>query len=104
MADQLTEGQIAEFKFAFSLFDKNGDGTIATTELGTVIFSLGQNPTETELQKMKNDVDADGKGIIDFSKFLSLMARKVKDIEFDELFDEIAFALAELEGPCPRCP
>jgi hypothetical protein len=27
MADQLTDEQIAEFKEAFSLFDKDGDGT-----------------------------------------------------------------------------
>ncbi len=33
-ADQLTEEQIAEFKEAFSLFDKDGDGTITTKELG----------------------------------------------------------------------
>ena len=43
MADQLTEEQIAEFKEAFSLFDKDGDGTITTKELGTVMRSLGQN-------------------------------------------------------------
>ncbi|MXQ83568.1 hypothetical protein E5288_WYG014571 [Bos mutus] len=49
MADQLTEEQIAEFKEAFSLFDKDGDGTITTKELGTVMRSLGQNPTEAEL-------------------------------------------------------
>ena len=30
------EEQIAEFKEAFSLFDKDGDGTITTKELGTV--------------------------------------------------------------------
>ncbi len=50
MADALTEEQIAEFKEAFSLFDKDGDGTITTKELGTVMRSLGQNPTEAELQ------------------------------------------------------
>lgn len=60
-ADQLTEEQIAEFKEAFSLFDKDGDGTITTKELGTVMRSLGQNPTEAELQDMINEVDADGK-------------------------------------------
>lgn len=34
---KLTEEQIAEFKEAFSLFDKDGDGTITTKELGTVM-------------------------------------------------------------------
>ncbi len=56
----MTEEQIAEFKEAFSLFDKDGDGTITTKELGTVMRSLGQNPTEAELQDMINEVDADG--------------------------------------------
>jgi calmodulin len=35
----LTEEQIAEFKEAFSLFDKDGDGTITTKELGKIIHS-----------------------------------------------------------------
>ena len=49
-----------EFKEAFQLFDKDGDGTISTKELGTVMRSLGQNPTEKELQDMVNEVDVDG--------------------------------------------
>lgn len=47
-------------------------------ELGTVMRSLGQNPTEAELQDMINEVDADGNGTIDFPEFLMLMARKMK--------------------------
>ena len=39
--------------------------------------SLGQNPTEAELQD--NEVDADGNGTIDFPEFLTMMARKMKD-------------------------
>ncbi|XP_077864778.1 uncharacterized protein LOC144350470 [Saccoglossus kowalevskii] len=56
---KLSEEQIADFKDAFTLFDKNGDGCITTKELGTVMRSLGQNPTETELQDIINEVDAD---------------------------------------------
>ena len=57
---QIPDTQISEFKEAFSLFDKDGDGTITAKELGTVMRSLGQNPTEAELQDMINEVDADG--------------------------------------------
>ena len=56
----------------------SSSGTITTKELGTVMRSLGQNPTEAELQDMINEVDADGNGTIDFPEFLALMARKMK--------------------------
>jgi len=34
--------QIEEFKECFQMFDKDGDGTITTKELGTVMRSLGE--------------------------------------------------------------
>lgn len=85
--EQLTEEQIAEFKEAFSLFDKNGDGTISDKELGVVMRAIGQNPTEAELTDMINEVDADGNGTIDFPEFLTIMSRKstVSCDEEDEL-------------------
>ncbi|KAL1783647.1 calmodulin [Sigmodon hispidus] len=97
MADQLTEEQIAEFKEAFSLFDKDGDRTITTKELGTVMRSLGQNPTEAELQDMINEVDADGNGTTDFPEFLTMMARKMKDTDSEEEIRE-AFHVFDKDG------
>lgn len=44
----------------------NKIGQITTKELGTVMRSLGQNPSESELQDMINEVDADNNGTIDF--------------------------------------
>merc|ERR1711998_386147 len=89
--------QMGEFKEAFSLFDKDGDGTITTKELGTVMRSLGQNPTEAELQDMINEVDADGNSTIDFPEFLSLMARKMKDTDTEEELIE-AFKVFDREA------
>ena len=65
MADLLTEERRAEFKEAFARFDTNHDGFISSAELGNGMRSLKQNPTETELQKMMNEIDADGNGRID---------------------------------------
>jgi Ca2+-binding EF-hand superfamily protein len=46
--------------------DNGNSGQITTKELGTVMRSLGQNPSESELQDMINEVDADNNGTIDF--------------------------------------
>lgn len=83
----MSEEQIAEFQEAFKLFDKDNNGkqiskkrklnleapysfslliielkigSITIQELGTVMRSLGQTPSESELVDMINEVDADG--------------------------------------------
>ena len=97
IADQLSNEQIAEFEEAFNLFDKDGDGTITTKELGTVMMALGQNPTEAELNDMINEVDVDGNGTIDFLEFLILMAKKMQDCD-TELEIREAFRVFDKNG------
>ena len=40
--EELTDDQVSEFKEAFELFDKDGDGTI-TTKVGSSVFIIGRN-------------------------------------------------------------
>uniref|UniRef100_A0AAQ4QWU2 EF-hand domain-containing protein n=1 Tax=Gasterosteus aculeatus aculeatus TaxID=481459 RepID=A0AAQ4QWU2_GASAC len=68
--------------------------------------SLGQNPTEAELQDMINEVDADGNGTIDFPEFLTMMARKMKDTDSEEeireafrVFDKCSRVTARHDQP-----
>ncbi|KAM0952830.1 putative EF-hand domain-containing protein [Dioscorea sansibarensis] len=55
-------------------------------DLGTVLRSLGQNPTEAELKAMIDEVDADLNGTVDFSEFLNLMKDADPEKELREAF------------------
>lgn len=79
MTDLLTQEQIKMYKEAFAVFDKENKGTISTKELGMIMRSLKQNPTEEELADLIAEVDQDGNGEIDFNEFLVMMAKRTKD-------------------------
>lgn len=51
---------IPEFREAFRLFDKDGDGSITKEELGSVMRSLGQFARVEELREMLLEIDVDG--------------------------------------------
>lgn len=55
-------------------------GQITTKELGTVMRSLGQNPSESELQDMINEVDADNNGTIDFPGTSEFLPRSLRGL------------------------
>ena len=42
------------------MFDTDGDGSITAKELGSVMRSLSQDPTDAELEDLINEVDTDG--------------------------------------------
>ena len=74
-----SEEQIENYKEAFLEYDKDGSGNINIKELGTVMRTLGENPTEDELQNLINKFDEDGNGTMEFTEFLCLMAAKVRE-------------------------
>ncbi|OQV17182.1 putative Calmodulin-5/6/7/8 [Hypsibius exemplaris] len=84
----LTEDQILQFHEAFTLFDKDGDGMITSTELGTIIKAIGQVATEKQLKGMVKEVDVDGNGTIEFNEFLKLMSKKNKNADPEQELHE----------------
>lgn len=51
---------VLEYREAFNLFDKDGDETISTPELLTVMRSLGHNPSNDDIMDMIKEVDKNG--------------------------------------------
>ncbi|VAI30019.1 unnamed protein product [Triticum turgidum subsp. durum] len=117
--DELTKEQIQEFREAFSLFDKDGDGTITTKELGTVMRSLGQHPTEEELKdflglvarQMRGDAEAeeelheafrvfdkDNNGFISLDELRTVMKNLGEKLSEDELNEMLQEADADGDG------
>jgi calmodulin len=80
MAEKLTEAQLSGIKEAFALFDADGDGSISVKELGKVIRSLGQNPTDTEIMNIISKADANRNGTIEFDEFVLMMSHKMKQV------------------------
>ncbi|KAH8925291.1 calmodulin [Atractiella rhizophila] len=75
MASKLSPEQLQEYKDTFALFDKNGDGTISTAELGDVMKALNQGATDSQLKEMINEIDQNKDGTIDFDEFLAMISR-----------------------------
>ncbi|XP_025836917.1 neo-calmodulin-like [Agrilus planipennis] len=68
----ISKSQMKEFREAFKLFDKDGDGSITKEELGRVMRSLGQFARTEELQQMLQEVDVDGDGNVSFEEFVDI--------------------------------
>ena len=51
-AMRMKKEQLELFRDTFVIFDKDGDGTIDSKELSTVLKSMGYNPTIEEIKEM----------------------------------------------------
>lgn len=47
------------YKEAFSLFDKRGNGRVSLDNLGDLLRACGQNPTMTEIRDLEKNVGGD---------------------------------------------
>lgn len=97
MVEEIPEDFVEEIRQTFRLFDENNDGNIDEKELGNVFRSLGQHYTPAELNEMIAEIDSDGSGVIEFSEFLQLMRRRMRDTDTEEEMVE-AFKVFDRDG------
>ena len=94
---ELTPEQLQEFETAFNQFDSDKDGRITINELGAMMRSIGQNPTDIELKEMIEEVDQDKDYEIDFNEFVTMMMKSIHDLDSEEKTME-AFRVFDRDG------
>lgn len=62
--DFLISVSMLEFKEAFLLFDRTGEGKITYSQCGDVMRALGQNPVNAEVLKVLGNPKLEGKPLI----------------------------------------
>lgn len=70
---KLEDDQVAELQDIFRSFDCNKDGSLTQLELGSLIRSLGLNPSPEQLEALIQKADKNSNGLIEFSEFLELV-------------------------------
>jgi len=65
-----------EYKKAFKIFDKRGDGFIDEAELKHVMTNIGEDMSEHEIKAMMKEADLDNDGKLTYEEFLEVMLAK----------------------------
>lgn len=58
---QPSQQSATNYKEAFSLFDKRGNGRVSLDSLGDLLRACGQNPTLSEIRDLEKSVGGDCK-------------------------------------------
>ena len=93
----ITDEQRKDLQDIFDQFDKDKDGKISGKELANAMFSMGQNPTDDEINEMMREVDLNQDGKIDFDEFMILMTKSSPETQAEEEVIN-AFRVFDKEG------
>ncbi|KAL0484784.1 calmodulin [Acrasis kona] len=80
---KLTEEQIAELRESYSMIT-NGNPAITIQVLSNVAKALGMKENIQEISDLLEEVDVDGNQEIDFAEFVTIMAKKSRDVDPEE--------------------
>ncbi|XP_039052034.1 probable calcium-binding protein CML17 [Hibiscus syriacus] len=71
---KLDEEQLAELREIFQSYDRNKDGSLTQLELGSLLRSLGLNPSSDQVEALIEKADANNNGLVEFPEFVTIVA------------------------------
>ena len=75
MAHKMTdENKDDTLKKAFAVFDTSGDGFISAQEMRRIMFNLGENLQQEDVEAVIGEVDVDGDGQINYQEFAKILS------------------------------
>ncbi|XP_020778902.1 myosin light polypeptide 6 [Boleophthalmus pectinirostris] len=87
-----SDDQIMEYKEAFMLFDRTGDGKIFYSQCGDVMRALGQNPINADVLKVLGNpkMEEMNHKMVDFEHFLPMLqtiAKNKDTVTFEDMVE-----------------
>ncbi|XP_071160615.1 calmodulin-like [Mytilus edulis] len=89
MASDFTEDQLEEIQNIFNHFNKKKDDKLSSNDLGLLMRTFNQSPTEAELQDIIKEIDQKGNEGIDYEEFLELMSDAMRQQCTDDDYREV---------------
>ena len=95
--DNLKKERENELKEAFDMFDRDKDSMINKRELGCVLRSIGQEPSEQDLSDMLADISKEDDSPLTFEDVMEIINKNLNGTEAEEELIE-AFKVFDKEG------
>lgn len=99
--------QLEEYKDAFRIFDRHGQGSFTGTDVEWVMRSLGQTPTPKQIEAIIRDMDLDNDGVIDLAEFMIRMMALTTKVSLvaihTQAYCETFHNGSQLFGECCDC-
>ncbi|KAH8334921.1 hypothetical protein KR074_006260 [Drosophila pseudoananassae] len=91
--NELNVQKLEDYNHSFDQLHKNERGVVTVKELGSMIRSMGVEPTDAELKDIFDASDVDGNGEIDFKEFCYVMAlyeheERNENLQVFKMFDK----------------
>merc|ERR1712060_32786 len=93
-----------ELQSVFDLFDRDGDGTIDSEELSTLMKKLGFEPNQEKLMEVVRSVDKNANGKLEFDEFCAFLKAAKNKIGIDNAIEEqLTSTMADENGYVNSC-